>query len=150
MNVTVVGNLCGHPELRHTTAGIAVTELRVAENRNFQDSAGNWHQDTAFYPVIVWRRLAEHAAASLHKGDRVVVVGRMRQEDWVTEKGQTRRRHVIEADDLAASIRYTNLSVTRPSVQPQESRDYAPDDPERPFVVGENRKTSGVLTGTRS
>lgn len=136
MNVTVVGNLCADPELRHTADGTAVANLRVAENRNYQDAAGEWQQHTSYFSLVAWRTLAEHAAASLHKGDRVMAVGRMRQDEWTTDAGETRRRYVIDADELAASIRFATVEVEKATrAESTEPREYAADDPERPFVT---------------
>jgi len=112
MNVTIVGNLCADPELRHTSAGVSVVDLRIAENRNYQDDSGEWRQETSYYSAVVWRRLAEHAA-SLRRGDRVVAVGRMRQDEWTTDRGETRRRYVVDCDELAASIRFDAVEVRR-------------------------------------
>ena len=112
MNVTIVGNLCADPELRHTSSGVAVADLRIAENRSFQDAAGEWQQETSYYSAVVWRRLAEHTA-SLRRGDRVVAVGRMRQDEWITDRGETRRRYVVECDELAASVRFNAVTVQR-------------------------------------
>ena len=134
MNVTIVGNLCADPELRHTSGGVAVAELRVAENRNYQDASGEWQQTTSYYSVVAWRKLAEHAASSLHKGDRVVAVGRMRQDEWTTDAGETRQRYIIDADELAASIRFATIDVHKPErAESAEPKEYEPDDPERPF-----------------
>lgn len=113
MNVTVGGNLCNDPELRETPGGVPVADLRIAENRNYQDSAGRWQQTSSFYSVVVWRDVAEHAVASLHRGDRVVAVGRMRQDEWTTETGQKRHRYVVDADELAASIRFATVAVSK-------------------------------------
>ncbi|GBE22642.1 MAG TPA: single-stranded DNA-binding protein [Actinobacteria bacterium] len=134
MNVTIVGNLCADPELRHTPGGVAVADLRVAENRNYKDTSGEWQQATSYYSVVTWRTLAEHTAASLQKGDRVVAVGRMRQDEWTTDTGETRRRYLVDADELAASIRFATVEVHKPErPEPAEPKDYATDDPERPF-----------------
>lgn len=136
MYVTVVGNLCADPELRRTPGRVAVADLRVAENRHSKDPGGEWRTETSFYTVVCWRELASHAAVSLHRGDRVVVVGRMRQDAWTTETGETRSRYVIEADDLAVSVRYATVTVARTAARADvdgEARVYAPDDPERPF-----------------
>ena len=65
MNVAIVGNLCADPELRHTAAGVPVADLRIAENRSYQDAAGEWQQETSYYSAVVWRKVAEHSAASL-------------------------------------------------------------------------------------
>jgi len=113
MNVTVVGNLCADPELRHTSSGVPVADLRIAENRSYQDAAGAWQQETAYYSAVVWRHLAEHAAVSLRRGDRVVAVGRMRQDEWTTDRGDTRRRYLVECDELAASVRFSAVDVHR-------------------------------------
>jgi single-strand DNA-binding protein len=134
MNVTVVGNLCADPALRHTPGGVSVADLRIAENRNYQDASGEWQQATSYYSVVTWRNLADHSAVSLHKGDRVVVVGRMRQDEWITDTGETRRRYLIDADELAASIRFAMVEVQRPErPEPTEPKVYDRDDPERPF-----------------
>lgn len=134
MNVTVVGNLCADPELRHTSSGVAVADLRLAENRNYQDSAGNWQQTTSYYSVVTWRDLAEHVSDSLHKGDRVVAVGRMRQDEWTTDTGETRRRYLIDADELAASVRFATVEVHKSDrSEPGEAKSCSADDPERPF-----------------
>ena len=132
MNVTVVGNLCADPEIRHTKTGQPVASFRIAENRYTRDAGGEWHTETAFYTAQCWRDLADHAAGTFQRGDRVVVVGRLRQDTWSTETGERRSRYVIDADDLAASVRYTPVAIdrTRPEAEPVE---YADDDPRRPF-----------------
>lgn len=112
MNVAIVGNLCADPELRHTSTADPVADLRIAENRSHQDAAAEWQQETSYYSAVVWRKLAEHAA-SLRRGDRVVAVGRMRQDEWTTDRGETRRRYVVDCDELAASIRFDAVEVRR-------------------------------------
>ena len=138
MDVTVIGNLCADPELRHTPGGVPVADLRIAENRHSKDQAGEWRTDTNFHTVIVWRDLASHAADSLGKGDRVMAVGRLRQDNWTTETGEKRNRWVIDADDLAASVRFAVVDVTRTRrpPEPDEPVTYAADDPARPFEPG--------------
>lgn len=133
MNVTIVGNLCADPEIRETSGGLAVADLRIAENRNYQDSDGEWQTSVAYYTVQVWRRLAENTAKSLRKGDRVVAVGRMRQDSWTTDAGEKRSRYVVDADELAASVRFATMEITKPERLEPETKTYGPDDPERPF-----------------
>ena len=71
-SVSFAGNLTDDPELRHTEGGIARAMFRVAVS-------GRREQEASFFTVIVWRDQAEHAAQSLAKGSRVVVVGRLQQ-----------------------------------------------------------------------
>jgi single-strand DNA-binding protein len=42
--------------------------------------SGRRGQEASFFTVAVWRDQAEHAAQSLSKGSRVVVVGRLQQQ----------------------------------------------------------------------
>ena len=82
-SVGFAGNLTDHPELRHTEGGIARAMFRVAVS-------GRREQEASFFTVVVWRDQAEHAAESLSKGSRVVVVGRLQQRSWTAADGSTR------------------------------------------------------------
>ena len=73
------------PRVRGTEAGIARAILRVAVS-------GRREQEASFFTVIVWRDQAEHAAESLAKGSRVVVMGRLQQRTWTAEDGAARPR----------------------------------------------------------
>jgi single-strand DNA-binding protein len=79
-SVSFAGNLTDQPEVRYTEGGIARTMFRVA-------ASGRREQEASFFTVIVWRDQAEHAAKSLSKGSRVVVMGRLQQRSWTTEDG---------------------------------------------------------------
>ena len=82
-SVSFAGNLTEDPELRHTEAGIARAMFRVAVS-------GRRDQEPSFFTVIVWRDQAKHAAQSLARGSRVVVVGRLQQRSWTAEDGSAR------------------------------------------------------------
>jgi single-stranded DNA-binding protein len=64
---------------RSTEGGIASAMFRVAV------SGGRGSQEASFFSVIVWRDQAEHAAQSLAKCGRVVVVGRLQQRAWTSD-----------------------------------------------------------------
>jgi single-stranded DNA-binding protein len=61
----------------------------------------------------VWRGQAEHAAESLAKGSRVVVVGRLQQRSWTVEDGSTRSVVEVVADELGPSLRWATATTTR-------------------------------------
>jgi single-strand DNA-binding protein len=63
--------------------------------------------------VIVWRDQAEHAAESLTKGSRVVVMGRLQQRSWTAEDGSARSVVEIVADELGPSLRWATATTTR-------------------------------------
>src|SRR6266702_5492967 len=81
---TVVGNLTDDPELRFTSNGVAVANFRVAVTPRIREGDQWKDGETSFFRVNVWRQHAEHVADSLSKGDRVLVVGRLRMRNWET------------------------------------------------------------------
>jgi single-strand DNA-binding protein len=96
--VSFAGNLTDQPEIRYTEAGIARATFRVAVS-------GRREQEPSFFTVIVWRDQAEHAAESLAKGSRIVVIGRLQQRTWTTEDGRTRSTVEVVADELGPGLR---------------------------------------------
>ena len=91
--ITVTGNIATEPEHKRTPAGVAITTFRLASGqRRYDRESGAWiDSGTNWYTVSTFRGLAEHAFASLHKGDRVILTGRLRLRDWDTgsRKGTT-------------------------------------------------------------
>jgi single-strand DNA-binding protein len=105
-NVSFAGNLTDDPEVRYTEGGIARAIFRVAVS-------GRREQEPSFFTVIVWRDQAEHAAQSLSKGSRVVVVGRLQQRSWTTEDGSARSVVEVVADEVGSSLRWATATTTR-------------------------------------
>jgi single-strand DNA-binding protein len=121
-HTTIVGNLVDDPELRFTSSGIAVANMRVAVTQRIQQD-GEWRDgDTSFLRVNVWRGQAEHLADSLSKGDRVMVTGRLRQRTWETPEGEKRSVTEIEADEVGASLKFAIAKVERASERATSDR----------------------------
>jgi single-strand DNA-binding protein len=66
--------------------------------------SGRREQEASFFTVIVWRDQAEHAAESLSKGSRVVVVGRLQQGSWTAEDGNARSVVEVVAEELGPCL----------------------------------------------
>jgi single-strand DNA-binding protein len=105
-SIWLAGNLTGDPELRYTTGGTARATFRVAVSSRVRDGGGWRDGEPAFYRVVVWRDQAEHAAASLAKGSRVVVVGRLAQRSWQADDGSARSVVEVVAEELGLSLRW--------------------------------------------
>jgi single-strand DNA-binding protein len=113
--ITFIGNLTDDPDLRFTQNGAPVASFRVASNRRFTDRGGNQQEETTFLSVNCWRDLAENTAESLKKGDRVIVIGRVRVRSYENREGQTVWTTEIEADEIAPSLRWARAEVSRTS-----------------------------------
>lgn len=125
---TVVGNLTADPEVRFTPSGVAVAAFTVAVNpRTFDRQSGEWKDgEPSFMRCQAWRQLGEHVAESLHKGDRVIVTGRLSEERWEKD-GQQRSAWRLTADAVGAELSYATASVNR--VIRKYGEEAPPDDP---------------------
>jgi len=110
--VTLTGNLTKDPELRYTTGGRGVASFGLAVNRRYQVN-GEWQEQVSFFNVVAWADLGENAAASLHKGNRIVVTGRLEQRSYETREGEKRSVTEVIADDLGPSLRWAQAQVER-------------------------------------
>lgn len=125
--ITVVGSLGGDPIVK-TVNGDRVAEFRLAstsrrkEDEQWVDAHTNW------FSVEAWGGFAEHVGSSLRKGDLVVVLGKLKVDQW--ESGDKRGTSVkIRAEHVGHSLRVG--PVTRERRQPQadaEHREPAPAD----------------------
>jgi single-strand DNA-binding protein len=102
--ITIVGNVASDPEIRTLADGPLRTKFRVAAtSRTLDPRTGRWRDgETTFLAVIAWRSLAA-AAAGLHRGARVVVVGHLRQYDYARD-GQRETGYEVQAQEIAAGL----------------------------------------------
>lgn len=111
--ITIIGNLTREPELRFTGGGTATCGFGVAVNRRYQQN-GEWvDAPTNFFNVTVWGQYGENVAASLSKGDRVLVKGRLDFRKYQNKDGIEVSTHDIIADEVAPSLKYATAQMTR-------------------------------------
>src|SRR5215470_3925786 len=111
-SITISGNITREPEIRYTPSGVSKCSFGVAVNRSWRNQqTQEWEEQTSFFNVVAWRQLAENAGASLAKGSRVVVSGRLEQRSWETEQGEKRSVVEVVADDIAASLRFATVEI---------------------------------------
>ncbi len=111
-SVTLVGNITREPELRFTGGGKGVASFGLAVNRRYQVS-GEWQEKVSFFNIVAWDSLGENAAASLHKGNRIIVTGRLEQRDYETREGEKRTVVEIIADEIGPSLRWARAEIER-------------------------------------
>jgi single-strand DNA-binding protein len=72
-----------------------------------------WRPPDPLDAVVVWRDQAEHAAESLTKGSRIVVLGKLQQRTWTAEDGSARSTVEVVAEELGPSLRWATATPTR-------------------------------------
>ncbi|MFM7687490.1 MAG: single-stranded DNA-binding protein [Actinomycetota bacterium] len=110
--VTLVGNLTRDPELRFTSGGRGQAQFGLAVSRRYQVN-NEWQEQTSFFNIVAWGTLGENAAASLGKGTRVIVTGRLEQRQYETKEGEKRSVVEIIADEIGPSLRWARAEVER-------------------------------------
>ena len=110
--ITIVGNTTREPELRFTTGGRANASFGVAVSRRYQTN-NEWQEQTSFFNVVCWGTLAENVAATIGKGHRVVVTGRLEQRSYDDKEGAKKSVVEIVADEIGPSLRWARATVER-------------------------------------
>lgn len=112
IQVTIVGNLTGDPELRFTPAGVAVCRINIAHNPRVKVD-GEWKDgEPTFVTGTAWRTLAENLAESLAKGARVIASGRLTTGRWEKD-GVKRERLELAIDAIGPDLAYATASVRK-------------------------------------
>lgn len=116
--ITVLGNVGSDIRQVVTAKGAVLTSFRLASTPRWSDKqTGEWVDGTTtWYSVVAWRNLADNVAASLDKGDPVLVHGRLRTVAWERD-GRTGETLEIEAISIGPDLnrgRATYRRVVRP------------------------------------
>ena len=118
--VMIIGNLGADPEMRYTADGNALTSFRVATSRNYTSPDGERREETEWFSVVTWRKLAEQGRQFLQKGRRVYVEGRLQTRSWDTPEGQRRYRTEVVADRVMFLDRAPGAPLPEEQADPQQ------------------------------
>ncbi|HEY0602521.1 MAG TPA: single-stranded DNA-binding protein [Herpetosiphonaceae bacterium] len=138
--VMLIGRLGTEPELRYTQQGVPITTFRMAISRQWRDSEGNQRDETEWFTVVSWNRLAEICSEFLQKGARVYIEGRLQNRSWDdAQSGEKRYRTEIVANDMI-------ILESRPGSRPEPGDDFGSDRGQ----YGGARSAGGPRGGSRS
>ena len=106
INTNAEGNLVDDLTLRYTTSGRAVANGRIAVTKRSRNPQGQELEHTEFLNLVLWNGMAENAAESVRKGDRVMVSGQLQQRSYTDRDGNTRYTTELVADGFGVSLRW--------------------------------------------
>jgi len=98
--IILVGNLGRDPELRYTAQGTPVCSFSMATTERRKDRNGESQDQTIWFKVTLWNRLAETASQYLQKGKSVYIEGRLRVEEYTDREGRPRTSLEVTATDM--------------------------------------------------
>lgn len=98
--IMIIGNIGSDPEMRFTANGTPVTSFSIAVSRVYNGPDGERRQETEWFNVVTWDKLAETCNQYLTKGRRAFVEGRLQIRSWEGQDGQRRFRPEIVATNV--------------------------------------------------
>jgi len=98
--IIIVGHLGRDPELRYTAQGTPVCSFSMATTERRKDRSGEAQDQTVWFKVTLWNRLAETASQYLQKGKQVYIEGRLRVEEYTDRDGRARTSLEVNATDM--------------------------------------------------
>ncbi len=99
--IIIEGNVVRDPVSKVTTGGTAFCQWTIAVDRYYKDKDGNFTQEVGFYDIEVWgEKFTSIVIENATKGRGVRVVGRLKQDRWKTEDGQSRSKITIVAEHI--------------------------------------------------
>ena len=105
--LTLVGTVTSEVRLTHTrTSGVPVANFSVATNsRIFSKDKGGWVDGSSLYlRVTCWRRLGENVAASVHRGDPVLITGNLSSKAYEASDGTRRWAYEVDATTVGPDL----------------------------------------------
>lgn len=149
IEIAATGNLTNDLELRFSNAGKPWARFSIAINEIGRSASGERTESTTYLNCKLFGEAAEHAAASLGKGMRVIFSGKVRSEKWTDSAGVEKKDMTVYIDEIGPSLRWATAEVTKiareggsyqaaPSSRPASNGgDYASDvsEEENPFLA---------------
>lgn len=128
--VMIIGNLGRDPEMRYTPGGRAVTTFTVACSRAWNNSEGERHEETEWFNVVSWGKLAETCKQYLIKGSLVYVEGRLQTRSWEDGDSKKHSRTELVANEM---IILDRSKTAHPASEPQADSSAPSNEPEDEF-----------------
>lgn len=131
--VMIIGNVGRDPEMRYLQNGTPVTRISVAASRTWTTPEGERREETEWFRVVAWRKLAETVNQYVKKGSKVYVEGRLQTRSYDDQNGQKRYSTEVIAQTLTMldSRPRTHDETPEPGFDPGPSS--GPMDPDGPM-----------------
>lgn len=126
--VIIIGNVGTDPEMRFTPNGNPVTSFSIATGRTYTTPEGERKQETEWFNVVTWNRLAEQCNQFLTKGRMAYVEGRLRTRSWEGQDGQKHWRTEIIANRVLFLDRRPAGTLPEAGVEGASDEDVEPSD----------------------
>lgn len=98
--VILIGNLTKEVEIKQLTSGNIVGNMSLAVNRYFVRTDGTKDNEVCYIDLVVYGKSAELCKQWLFKGSKICVEGRLMYQQWQTQSGEKRSKHVVSVEKV--------------------------------------------------
>ena len=124
--VMIIGNVGRDPEMRYTPNGAAVTSFSVAVSRRWTTPDNQQRDETEWFNVVAWDKLAETCNQLITKGRKVYIEGRLQTRSWEGQDGQ--KRYTTEV--IASTMLLLDSRQQGPGGAPRDDAGFPSDEME--------------------
>ena len=118
--VMIIGHLGKDPEVRYLPSGKPTANFSVAANHRYKVE-GEVKEETEWFNIVVYGRLAEVCSEYLKKGRPVYLEGRMRTRNWLDSSGNKHYRSEVIVETMQLIGPKPNGQDASPPVEKDES-----------------------------
>ena len=98
--IMLIGNLGRDPEMNYTPSGVAVTKFSLAVSRTYKASSGEKRDETEWFNIVAWNKLAETCNSYLRKGNKIYIEGRLTTRKYTDKNGVERTAIDVIANEM--------------------------------------------------
>ena len=104
-SLIIEGNVVRDPVLKLTPKGTSLCMFSIASNRFYRQN-DKTNQETSFFDIETWARLAELCGENCTKGRGVRIAGRLKQERWIGVDGKNYSKIKVVAEHVEFKPRF--------------------------------------------
>ena len=128
----IIGHLTRDPEQRQV-GGTSVTNFTIAVSEKYKTQSGEQREDTAFIDCESWGKQGDVIAQYVQKGHAIMVVGKLKQDNWEDKDGNKRSKLKVRVDTFVFMPRRDGGEPQRSSGRPQAEVGYGGSEDDIPF-----------------
>lgn len=115
-SILIEGNVVRDALVKETPRGTQVCTFSIASNRYYRQD-DEYEQETSFFEVETWAKLAEACGKNCLKGRGIRVVGRLKQDRWTSPEGKNFSKVKVVAEHVEFKPQFKNKAVLQPDLE---------------------------------
>lgn len=127
--VKLIGNLGSKPEVREFDSGVKKATVSIAISRTYINKEGVKKELTDWLNLAFWGKKAEFAEKYLSKGDKLAVVGTLRNENYTKTDGSKVYTTLVVVEEVEFLNRKKENAIVEETERATESANGSDDLP---------------------